>query len=293
MTDIVPIAVERWDTPIPPAVQQLATTALEAGHVIYMPGLPFTLAPQEQRLLRPDLGGSGKNISYDPRSERLRGCEADPETLALMEGVMARYAAHSLALVKGLFPHYAPAVRQARTSYRPAEIAGRPTSWRKDDTRLHVDSFPSSPTGGERILRVFSNVNPAGGVRVWRTGQPFEAVAKRFMPQLPRPLAGKHRLLNALGITKSLRTDYDHYMLALHDRMKADMAYQRAQPEGRFEFPAGSSWIVYTDQVSHAALSGQYAFEQTFHLPVAAMSRPETSPLKTLERMAGRVLVAA
>lgn len=42
MTDIVPIAVERWDTPIPPAVQHLATTALEAGHVIHMPGLPFT-----------------------------------------------------------------------------------------------------------------------------------------------------------------------------------------------------------------------------------------------------------
>ena len=38
--------------------------------------------------------------------------------------------------------------------------SGAPVSWRKDDSRLHVDAFPSRPNRGERILRVFCNVNP-------------------------------------------------------------------------------------------------------------------------------------
>ena len=50
----------------------------------------------------------------------------------------------------------------ARASGPPRSPAVRRT-WRKDDTRLHVDSFPATPSGGRRILRVFSNVNPDGG----------------------------------------------------------------------------------------------------------------------------------
>ena len=30
------------------------------------------------------------------------------------------------------------------TFFRPAEVAGRLTTWRKDDTRLHIDAFPAS-----------------------------------------------------------------------------------------------------------------------------------------------------
>lgn len=292
LSDIVSLPVDSWTGALPASVQEKATACLERGHVLLLPGLPFQLEGQERELLRPDLGGGGKNISYDPRNQRLRGAEASPETLALLQDVMARYAEHSLRLLQRLLPHYTDGLRQARTSYRTAEIEGRQTSWRKDDTRLHVDSFPSSPTQGERILRVFSNVNPNGAGRLWRVGEPFEAVARRFMPGLGRPFAGKHRLMRALRVTKALRSDYDHYMLGLHDGMKADLGYQRSLSEGGlFEFPAGATWIVYTDQVSHAALKGQYVFEQTFHLPVAAMADPEESPLRTLERMTARTLV--
>ncbi|WP_202820219.1 Kdo hydroxylase family protein [Roseateles aquatilis] len=291
LSDIVALPVDSWAGPLPDAVQDKATACLEGGHVLFMPALPFMLTGQERELLRPDLGGGGKNISYDPRNQRLRGCEADEATLALLQDVMARYAQHSLELLHRLLPHYRDGLRQARTSYRTAEIAGRQTSWRKDDTRLHVDSFPSSPTGGERILRVFSNVNPSGAGRLWRVGQPFDAVAERFLARVGRPFAGKHRLMQALHITKSLRSDYDHYMLGLHDGMKADLPYQASMTDGLFEFPAGSTWIVYTDQVSHAALKGQYVFEQTFHLPVESMARPAESPLRTLERLVARPLV--
>ena len=80
-------------------------------------------------------------------------------------------------------------LHQAKTSLRPVEVSGRRQSWRKDDTRLHVDSFPSQPSCGKRILRVFSNVNPDGRPRVWKVGEPFEAVARKFWPELRGPLA--------------------------------------------------------------------------------------------------------
>jgi len=47
----------------------------------------------------------------------------------------------------------------------------------------------------------------------------------------------------------------------------------------------------FTDSVSHAAMSGQLVFEQTFYLPVRAMKNPERSPLRVLERLARRTLV--
>jgi hypothetical protein len=80
-------------------------------------------------------------------------------------------------------------------------------------------------------------------------------------------------------------------MLQLHDLMKADNAYQRDAPQTAFDFPAGSTWMAFTDQVSHAAMAGQYQLEQTFLLPVDAMVSPERSPLRILERLMKRALI--
>ena len=74
-------------------------------------------------------------------------------------------------------------------------------------------------------------------------------------------------------------------MLGLHDNAKLDMDYQRTTSKTEIRFPPGTTWLCYTDQVMHAALAGQYVLEQTFHLDVEAMARPELSPLKVLERL--------
>ena len=57
------------------------------------------------------------------------------------------------------------------------------------------------------------------------------------------------------------------------------------------EFPPGSTWVAFTDQVSHAAMAGQYQLEQTFLVPLAAMLDEQRSPLRILERLMGRPLV--
>ena len=106
---------------------------------------------------------------------------------------------------------------------------------------------------------------------------------------MPLPFSGE--LLRLVGLTKSRRSAYDALMLQLHDRMKADPAYQAQVPQTAIDFPAGSTWIAFTDRVSHAAMAGQYQLEQTFLLPVNAMQQPERSPLRILERIKQRPLV--
>jgi hypothetical protein len=204
-----------------------------------------------------------------------------------------RFARDASGLVAAILPRYAPHLKRARTSYRPHAASGRPVSWRKDDTRLHVDAFPSRPNHGERILRVFSNVNPHGEDRVWRIGEPFEAMASRFMGGIRAPLYGESALLHRLRVTKTPRTHYDHLMLRLHDAVKADLSYQRECPQQEVRFAPGTTWVCFSDQVMHAAMSGQYMLEQTIELPLAALYAPELSPLAVLERLAGRALVEA
>jgi len=79
-------------------------------------------------------------------------------------------------------------------------------------------------------------------------------------------------------------------MLQIHDRMKADLSYQAEVEQLAFDFPLGNTWIVFSGQVSHAAMAGQHLFEQTFYLPVTAMSDETKSPLRVLERLAGQSL---
>lgn len=273
------------------ATQNHALNALETGHVVYFPNMPFLLLENEKNLLSPDIVKPGvKNVSYISQLGVVRGLNTSSVVGNAAAQMMHRFVGFSTELIESLFPHYKNKIEVAKTSYRPVEIEGRPASYRKDDTRLHVDAFPSSPNQGRRILRVFSNINPYETGRHWRMGESFDRVAKRFVPQVPKPLWGMNRILGLAGITKGVRSDYDYYMLQIHNRMKKDEGYQKSVGQEEFHFPPKTTWIVMTDQVSHAAMSGQYLLEQTFYLPVAAMRRPEYSPLRILEKLVGKRL---
>ena len=291
MTDIARVNISSWDQPIAEDERQVAVRTLERGGVILLPSLPFGLHEGEHKLMDTPMSGKRKNVSFDSYSGKLGGIEADAPNQDELRALLGRYAAASRDLLLRLAPGYARGLQVARTSFRPVEIEGRSSSWRKDDTRLHVDSFPSSPTHGVRILRVFSNINPNGQSRRWRLGEPFENVARRFLPGIRPPVPGSSALMHWLHITKRRRTAYDHYMLNLHDTMKADLKYQAEVDQIVHEFEPGSTWLVYTDQASHAAMRGQHALEQTFHVAVDAMEEPAQSPLRVLERMLARPLV--
>jgi hypothetical protein len=291
MSAIVTLDLAGWQPALAPGIQEAAVRAIEDGGVLALPRVNFELAPRERRFLSPDISdGRAKNISLD--GERLKGARGTPEDLAELAAMIGRFAADAATLVVTLFPRYAPYVQRARTSFRPQPAVGRKVSWRKDDSRLHIDAFPSRPNHGERILRVFSNVNPSLA-RVWRVGEPFEAMARTFLPRIRDPLPGSAAVLAALRVTKSPRSPYDHLMLNLHDRAKEDLAYQSDCAQEIVPFGPGTTWLCFSDQVMHAAVSGQYMLEQTIHLPVTALYDPSRAPLAILERLTGRNLVPA
>lgn len=284
------LALTQWDGDCSAAQQSAALQALEDGQVVLLPQLRFDV--QQEASLLQDMNtcsSRAKNICWDAK-RGVRGHDEGHDT-TMLAAMLERYATQTRKLLTNLLPSYAPQLQQGKTSFRPVEIAGRSISWRKDDTRLHVDSFPASPTHGKRILRVFSNINPDGAPRLWKLGAPFGQVAQHFLPRTPKPRATTATLLRWLKLTKTLRTPYDHYMLQLHDGMKADRAYQEQVEQYTHAFASGQTWMVYTDLVSHAALRGQHALEQTWLLPVAAMADPAKSPLSILEAQLGRRLV--
>jgi hypothetical protein len=290
MSRLVTCPARDWDAAARPDAPQAFVGDLEAGHVLFLPDLRFSVEDRERALFTPAILGSSKNTSYDPASGRLGGTTASGADRDALHALIERFSNAAATLVGRLLPSYGHRLTRARASFRPAEIAGRAISWRKDDTRLHVDSFPATPSGGRRILRLFTNVNPQGRARQWRIGGDFEPLASRFDGRLRLPFPGSGFVLAALRITKSRRSPYDALMLQLHDLMKQDDEFQSASPQAPFDFPAGSTWLAFTDQVSHAAMSGQYQLEQTFLLPVDAMAEPERSPLRVLERLKGRRL---
>lgn len=284
-------SLENSDNVFSDEVMAQAIDGIESGYVVYFPHMPFHLLKEEGALLTPDLVGDGvKNISYKPDLGLLKGMRASPAEQNQMAQMMHRFSNYATELVAALLPYYQGKIQAGKTSFRPVEVLGRPSSYRKDDTRLHVDAFPSTPIQGKRILRVFSNVNPHGQARHWRLGEAFSQVAQKFLPQISKPVWGVNHVWSALGITKGVRTDYDYYMNQIHNRMKKDMSYQNNVPQEEFFFAPGTTWMVMTDQASHAAMAGQYVLEQTFYLPVGAMKAPEKSPLRVLERMVGRKL---
>jgi len=289
ISGIVTLDLTGWRPALAPGVQQMAVRGIEDGGVLVLPNVRFALSERERRFLSPQWSdGRAKNVSLD--GVQLKGARGAAGDLSELAAMVARFATNAAELVVTLFPRYAPYVQRARTSFRPQPAVGRRVSWRKDDSRLHVDAFPSRPNHGERILRVFSNVSPAED-RVWRVGEPFETVARTFLPRIREPLPGSSAILAALRVTKRPRSAYDHLMLKLHDRAKEDLAYQRDCAQQVVHFAPGTTWLCFSDQVMHAAVSGQYMLEQTINLPVSALYDPSRSPLAILERLTGRTLV--
>jgi hypothetical protein len=130
-------------------------------------------------------------------------------------------------------------------------------------------------------------------------GERFPQLAARFaeaaglkkFAHASGALRGWKRGLGTLGLPVADRAPYDKFMLHFHDWLKENTAFQNAkQGKEQLDFPPASTWLVFTDCVPHAALSGQFAMEQTFIVPVEALVVPEVSPIRVLEKIAGKAM---
>jgi hypothetical protein len=268
---------------------------LERGQVLFFRAIPFEFSEDDRKFLLSRNAAESrfhKNISYRPASDVLRGF-ADASDRKRLQRVMRSFSQEAARFVAKFLAPYAGQLRLDFSSFRPLEEQGRDLPLHKRNDLLHVDAFPTRPTHGARILRVFVNINPVAG-RVWNVGAPFHAFvpgimqAQRLQPPhrgtLGRALA---RAGSKLGLPICDRSRYDEFMLYLHDWLKENADFQKNSPKREVVFPPGCFWMVYTDGVPHAVMSGRFALEQTFIIPPQALVSPEVAPLRVLETMTG------
>jgi hypothetical protein len=275
---------------------------LEAGDIMYFPISPLLL-PQEDRaflVTQKQVDATyHKNISYRPLEDRLKGVDQnDFAQRARVHEIMRGYSRRAVDFMSAFLKRYQSGWKIDFASFRPIEESGRQVALHSRNDLLHFDSFPTRPSHGDRLLRIFTKIHPERA-RVWVTTDHFEVLAGQFadrigLYQAPGALEScKHLTVRAaasLGLPVVDRPPYDRFMLKIHHAMKEDAGFQKNCRKDRWEFPAGSTWIVFTDSASHACLSGQYALEQTFIVRRTSLVDPDKAPIAILEKLAGHPL---
>jgi len=278
---------------------------LEAGKVLCFDRMPFVLFKEDQEfLLSQRQSGSSlhKNVSYRPSRDILRGAAGTPKDKEHLHLIMRKYSQEVTRFLKQLLTPYAREMALDFASFRPEEEEGRDLPVHKRNDLLHFDAFPTRPMNGHRILRCFTNINPAAP-RVWNTTEDFSTLAGRYAAKAgladfaAKGSARSHSLVRkfkkAFGLKAVDHSAYDRFMLRFHDFLKENKEFQQNCPKVRLEFQPGCTWICYTDSVPHSVLNGRYALEQTVIIPLTSLVTPEKAPIRVLEKLAGKSLSRA
>jgi hypothetical protein len=280
---------------------------LERGNILFFSKSPFPFPESDKMFLLSQRQGASKtrkNIAYKPDQDKITNHDAkDPNQAAQMKQVLRSYSRRVTEFLTTLLTPYATSWKLDYASFRPFQELGRQLRLKARNDLLHVDAFPTRPLHGARILRFFTNINPVES-RKWITSKPFGDLALDFGGEkgVPFPPSVGYSLKDRLerkmkeflrraGVKIPLRSPYDVFMLKMHNFLKENESFQKNCPKDQWDFPPGSCWAVFTDLVSHAALSGQYALEQTLIIPRKALLFPELSPVSILERLSNRNMV--
>jgi hypothetical protein len=266
---------------------------LEHGEVVSFPQCPFALPLADDRdfLLQQELGGlAHKNISYDPASARVTGfIWQHVEQAQRLRVLLAAFSQEVTAWLARTLPAYRSGCTPDRASFRPEEEATRRLRQTARNDLLHIDAFPNRPSFGRRILRVYANINPSEP-RVWITSESFVQLLRRFGAAVGLPGQERGSWLEQLGQSvwnlfragQSRRSEYDAFMLRLHDFLKRNDAFQERAPKRLWTFPPGSAWMAFTDGCSYAELRGRYALEHSFFIDQNVLLLPQEAPASQL-----------
>jgi 3-deoxy-D-manno-oct-2-ulosonic acid (Kdo) hydroxylase len=296
------ITIDQW----PPELAVDYRSQLEAGNVLFFPTTPFPFSEDSQDFLRQVNFAGGalhKNVAYRPAIDKVTGVEGDAAKMDRLRSIMREYSQAVVRFTAELLPQYAKAWKLDYASFRPVEEENRSLPVNKRNDLIHTDAFPSRPTNGDLILRVFTNIHPSK-TRNWITTEPFRAIAEKYADEAGlRSIAATstntpgrlwHRsaqMLKELGLPIVPRSAYDRFMLHFHDYLKHNQDFQENCPKYRFNFPPGSTWLTFTDLLPHSVHSGQHALEQTFIIARKSMADAANAPVAILEQICGRPLL--
>jgi hypothetical protein len=302
MVDRYPLRA--FDDAEPQAVQD----ALEASGVVYFEKSPVPLPSEEDlEFLREALPSQYrvKNISYHPESDSIPRFEAAADVQDRVLGILKSHRAGVEQFFRKVAPAWVPNWTVGTTSFRSAEERGRDLKPRSSNEIVHIDAGAYGATNGNRILRFFVNVNPSED-RVWGTKGSFGELIARYPELTAAARGGRERvkLDKSLGdqlysgVIGGLSTvypllkvidssPYDRAMRRIHNYMKDTDSFKNdATGYQEIRFPPFSAWSVFTDGISHSAVSGRFAFITTILVPLANLRRPELAPYHVLASVA-------
>jgi len=292
------------------------TAALESNHIVYFPRCPVPL-PDEATLrsLCMELPSRLrlKNISYHPRQQRLSGLNveggSDPALHARTTAVLREHLQAVRAFLARVVPHLYAGWTDGKCSFRPMQERGRNLPPHASNELVHIDAGAYGATDGDRILRFFVNINERED-RVWASKGTLQRLLERHGAEAGLfDASGRLRVrieknavdhLRSFAVQRLARfnelaraldsSPYDRAMRRLHNYMK-DSDDFKADRDGYEEirFPPGSAWMLFTDGVTHASVSGQFALVTTVAVRRSALHHPEFAPYSLLAgRAAGR-----
>jgi hypothetical protein len=286
--------------------------SLEHGSIVYFPKSPVPLpSADDLEFFRGELPKrlKLKNISYHPETGRTRGLDSDDSGLVeRVDRVLRNVSGEIAAFLGKAAPRLTENWTVGTCSFRPMQERGRQLSAHASNELVHIDAGAYGATNGDRILRFFINVNPAED-RVWaskgRFPELFDQHGERarlgYRNAGPGYLAKgpfdhlRSGIINlgalAVPVLKVLDSSpYDRTMRKFHNYMKDTPSFQQQQQgHEEFRFPPFSAWMVYTDMVSHACLSGQHAFVHTSLVRLENCHLPELAPINILRAAATAV----
>ena len=283
--------------------------ALECGAIAYFPESPVPLpAAEDLEFLRQELPSliKLKNISFHPEAGRIRGIDTeDQRVVERVNRILLEVSDGIAHFLQRVTPNLTESWTVGTCSFRPLQERNRNLDAHASNELIHVDAGAYGATNGNRILRFFINANPIED-RVWASKGAFPELYQRYGDQaglgvtnagagylskgpLDYTWTGLVKIL-ALGvpILKVLDSSpYDRAMRKFHNYMKDTPEFQQ-EPAGHeeFRFSPFSAWMVFTDMVSHACLSGQHAFVHTSIVPLESCHLPEMAPINILRQAA-------
>jgi len=298
MVDRYPLRA--FDDAAPEAIRD----TLEASGVVYFEKSPVPLPSDEDLVfLRETLPSQHrvKNISYHPESDSIPRFEASADVQARVKGILKAHRQGVERFFSATVPSWVPDWTVGTTSFRSSEERGRELKPRSSNEIVHIDAGAYGATNGNRILRFFVNVNPVED-RVWGTKGSFGDLLARYPELGVAARGGRDRIkldkgpADKLysGVVKGLSkaypllkvidsSPYDRAMRRIHNYMKDTESFQNDLSRYQeIRFPPFSAWSVFTDGISHSAVSGRFALITTILVPLANLSHPELAPYQVL-----------
>lgn len=283
---------------------------LEKGSIVFFPEAPVALpSPEDLSFIRQELPRllKLKNISYHPEAGTVRGLDSDDAAVTERVTRILRTVSDDIAaFLASAAPRLTDNWTVGTCSFRPVEECGRQLDAHASNELVHIDAGAYGATNGDRILRFFINVNPSED-RVWvtkgnfselfhshgeRAGLSYNNAGNNYLKKGPLDhiWSGLVNGLASVGMPTAKVLDsspFDREMRRFHNYMKDTPAFQQ-QTAGhhQFRFPPFSSWMVFTDTVSHACLSGQFAFVHTSIVRLGSCRLPELAPINVLRQAA-------